>query len=373
MKKQTTALLAAIMICTSLVGCSDTNSSSIANSSTTNSKTDSGTSESSDVKIESSTAESSEASSQETESKTELSGKVVVYMPSPAGLNEKYIADFQEKTGVEVELFQGTTGEILARLETEKDNPVADVVVLASWSDGLAMKKTGQLMSYTPKNSDKLYDGWMDSDCQLFGTSASAVGVIYNTTIISDLSADWNELADEKYKDQIAIPDPEKSGACKDFLAGYMYAYGDEGWKTWENLASMGMTVPGANKAALEAVVTGEKGILIAGVDYNAYSSIKKGEPLQIYYPKSGTVINPRPAMILNTSKNVDNAKAFVDYLLSDDAQNLVVNAFLLPGRSDITCDNRTNVSDIPTFDIDWDKMSEISDETAANLNKLCK
>lgn len=76
-------------------------------------------------------AESSDA----VEAEKELSGKVVVYMPSPSGLNEKYVADFQEKTGVTVELFEGTTGEILARLEAEKENPVADVVVLASWSE----------------------------------------------------------------------------------------------------------------------------------------------------------------------------------------------------------------------------------------------
>ena len=81
------------------------------------------------------------------------------------------------------------------------------------------------------------------------------------------------------------------------------------------------MTVPGANKAALESVTTGEKAILVAGVDYNAYSNINKGEPLAIYYPESGTVINPRPAMILKTSSNLENAKKFVDYLLSDDAQ----------------------------------------------------
>lgn len=76
-------------------------------------------------------------------------------------------------------------------------------------------------------------------------------------------------------------------------------------------MADNGMMIPGANKAALEAVTTGEKGILVAGVDYNAYSSMAKGEPLNIYYPASGTVINPRPAMILKSSKNVDNAKAF--------------------------------------------------------------
>ncbi|MDO5417502.1 MAG: ABC transporter substrate-binding protein [Lachnospiraceae bacterium] len=301
-----------------------------------------------------------------------LSGKVVVYMPSPSGLNEKYVADFEKKTGVKVELFEGTTGEILARLEAEKENPAADVVVLASWSDGLTLKADGGLMSYEPLNADKLYDGWKDEDNMLFGTSASAVGVIYNTTLVDNLDADWSELAGSEYKDMLAIADPEKSGSCKDFLAGYMYS-AKEDWSAFEGMAENGMVVPGANKAALEAVTTGEKAILVAGVDYNAYSSMKKGEPLAIYYPKSGTVINPRPAMILKSSKNVDNAKAFVDYLLSDDAQKLVSDAFLLPGRSDITCDNRTNVNDIPTLDTDWDWMMEHAGEIAAKLNELCK
>ena len=77
-----------------------------------------------------------------------LSGKVTVYMPSPAGLSDKLAALFTEKTGVEVEQFQGTTGEILARLEAEQVNPVADVVILASWSDGLSMKADDKLESY---------------------------------------------------------------------------------------------------------------------------------------------------------------------------------------------------------------------------------
>ncbi len=133
------------------------------------------------------------------------------------------------------------------------------------------------------------------------------------------------------------------------------------------------MTVPGANKAALEAVTTGEKAILIAGVDYNAYTSIKKGEPLNIYYPKSGTVVNPRPAMILKTSPHTANAKAFMDYLLSDEAQQLVAKANLLPGRSDIKAETRTNLSDIPQIKTDWDKMMKISIETAKKLNEICK
>lgn len=304
------------------------------------------------------------------EAATELTGKVTVYMPSPAGLADKLATGFTEKTGVEVEVFQGTTGEILARLETEEANPVADVVILASWSDGLSMKQDGKIMSYVPANADKAVEGWIDADSMLFGYSASAVGVIYNTTVIPELSADWSELSDAQYADQLAIPDPEKSGACKDFVAGFVNAYG---WGALEGMAANGMTVPGANKATLEAVTTGEVGILVAGVDYNAYSSISKGEPLAIYYPAGGTVVNPRPAMIMNTAPNVDNAKAFIDYLYSDEAQKMVADAYLLPGRSDVQCDGRTNLADIPQITCDWDKMMEIASESAAKINEICQ
>lgn len=301
-----------------------------------------------------------------------LSGKVTVYMPSPAGLADKLAEAFKEKTGVEVEQFQGTTGEILARLEAEQANPVADVVVLASWSDGLTLKADGKLESYKPKVADKINEGFIDADNTLFGSSASAVAVIYNKTLLPELNADWSELADPKYKDMIAIPDPEKSGACKDFLAGFVTGLGDgeDIMKAW---ADNGLVIPGANKAALEAVTTGEKAILIAGVDYNAYKSIDKGEPLGVYYPKSGTVINPRPAMILKTAPNKDNAKAFVDFLFSEEAQKMVADAYLLPGIKDIEYDTRSNLKDIPTINADWDEMMKVASDTAAELKELCK
>lgn len=296
-------------------------------------------------------------------------GKVTVYMPSPAGLSNKIAKGFEKKTGIKVEQFQGTTGEILARLEAEKSNPVADVVILASWSDGLSMKQKGELASYTPQNADKMVKDFKDNDNELFGYSASAVGVIYNKNVIPELSADWKELSDPKYEGKLAIPDPEKSGACKDFLAGYISAYG---WDALEGMAKNGMKVPGANKAALEAVTTGEVGILVAGVDYNAYSAIKKGEPLAIYYPKSGTIVNPRPAMMMKSAPDKENAQKFMDYLLSDEVQKMVADAYLIPGRSDVKAKN-IDLKDIPQIKPDWEKMMSIASETAAKLNALCK
>lgn len=176
MKKRMVCLALALCLCPGLAACKET-----ANETTPSATTPAAT-ETTDAK---------------------LSGKVTVYMPSPAGLADKLAAAFTEKTGVKVEQFQGTTGEILARLEAEQENPVADVVILASWSDGLSMKAEGKLESYTPANAEKVIPGWIDADSTLFGSSASAVGVIYNTTVVPELNADWLAPADAQYKDSL--------------------------------------------------------------------------------------------------------------------------------------------------------------------------
>ena len=38
----------------------------------------------------------------------------------------------------------------------------------------------------------------------------------------------------------------------------------------------------------------------------------------------------------MKDSKNVEGAKEFIDYLLSDDVQKQISKAYLLPGRTDI-------------------------------------
>ena len=83
MKKRLVCLALALCLCPGLAACKET-----ANETTPSATTPAAT-ETTDAK---------------------LSGKVTVYMPSPAGLADKPAAAFTEKTGVKVEQFQGTTG-----------------------------------------------------------------------------------------------------------------------------------------------------------------------------------------------------------------------------------------------------------------------
>ena len=51
--------------------------------------------------------------------------------------------------------------------------------------------------------------------------------------------------------------------------------------------------------------------MVIAGVDYMTYSAKAKGEPVDIVYPKSGTVISPRSG-IMKDSKMLKVQKSLL-------------------------------------------------------------
>ena len=67
-------------------------------------------------------------------------------------------------------MFQGTTGKILS-FRSGKNNPVADIVVLASVASMDGLKATDQLQSYeAAKNKDKINSDWSDQDGYFMAT-----------------------------------------------------------------------------------------------------------------------------------------------------------------------------------------------------------
>ncbi len=103
-----------------------------------------------------------------------------------------------------------------------------------------------------------------------------------------------------------------------------------------------GAIVAGANQQALNPVLRGAKAAVFGAVDYIALESRARGESVEVIFPASGTVIAPRPAMILASSRNPEAAKRFLDYMLSDDGQRRVARLFLMPARPEIPAERPT-------------------------------
>lgn len=312
-----------------------------------------------------------ENSAAEAAGEKQKNNKLVVYTAGPTGLAEELENAFEQNTGMTVEVFQGTTGKVLARLESEKANPVADVVILASLPAMEGLKEQGSLLAYKEaKGKEAINPEWSDKDGYFYGYSASALGIVYNTNNVKEAPKEWEDLTKPEWKGKIAIPDPSQSGSALDFLYGYTQGNPDA-WKTIEAWKDNDLMLAGANKEALETVVTGSKDIVISGVDYMTYAAKADGEPVDVLYPESGTVVSPRPAGILKEAQNVEGAKQFIDFLLSNEGQQLVGDAYLLPGNENTPLKDRAPLKDIPTITFDWNDNEQQTTEIIEKFKEM--
>ncbi len=262
------------------------------------------------------------------------SHRLVVYAAGPRSLAEKIAAAFTAESGVEVDLFQATTGQLMARLEAEKYRPRADVVLFASEVAAAALKAENRLLAHRPPNAGLLREGWSDPEGFYHASGAALVGVAVAAER-KGLPPSWEQLLDMPEGLRLIMPSPSRSGAAGDFLVAYLVAR-PEGLRQFERARARGLDFAAANSQALSSLLMGAHHGVLGAVDYLIYRQIERGEPLRMFFPEEGAVLVTRPLAILSSTRNPDAARAFVDFYFGDLAQERVAAEHLLPGRRDI-------------------------------------
>ncbi|MEE9653680.1 ABC transporter substrate-binding protein [Kluyvera ascorbata] len=292
---------------------------------------------------------------------------LTVYTAGPGSLAKNLASGYEKKTGVKVNIFQATTGKVMARLEAEQANPQADVLISASWDTAEDLHGRGWLLSYQSGNADKVPAALKSTDYVAQGISA--LGIVWNTKSGTPEPKEWRDLTEAAFKDKVTTPDPALSGASLDLLIGLQNGMGDKAWALFDELKKNGMVVSGPNAQAVTPVMQGAKAAVFGAVDYVSYGNIDQGESLKVIFPASGTVIAPRPMMILKSTQHADEAKAFVDYVLSPEGQAMVAEAWLMPARSDVSA-KRPLLNDLKVLPTASDGSSERS-AVLARFNTL--
>ena len=259
---------------------------------------------------------------------------LTVYTAGPGSLAKSRASGFEQQTGVKVTVFQATTGKVMARLEAEQANPQADVLISASWDTAEDLHQRGWLLPFASANADQVPANLKSAD--YIAQGVSALGIVWNSKSGTPEPKEWRDLTQPAFKDKVTTPDPALSGAALDLLIGLQNSMGDQAWQLFDDLKKNGMVVSGPNAQAVTPVMQGAKAAVFGAVDYVSYGNIQQGESLKVIFPASGTVIAPRPMMILKTSKHADDAKAFIDYVLSPEGQARVADAWLMPARRDV-------------------------------------
>lgn len=264
------------------------------------------------------------------------SGKLVLYTSQPEKDAAQTVAAFRKvNPQVEVEIFRSGTTEIMGKLAAEfaGGQPHADALLIADAASMEALKKDGRLMAYPGAKVDGLQAGSFDVDKTYFGSKLVTTGIVFNTAAKLRPTS-WLDLDKPALKGLISIPSPLYSGAAAIMLST-MVSRPDLGWKFFEGLKANETVAVRGNGAVLRSVASGEKAYG-ALVDFMAFNAKAQGSPVDFVFPSEGAPAVTEPVAIMKTTRNEAAAKAFVDFILSDDGQKLAVSMGYIPAKASV-------------------------------------
>lgn len=155
--------------------------------------------------------------------------------------------------------------------------------------------------------------------------SALPVVLIYNTKLVRQNPPErWADLLDAGWRGRIAFADPTVSGSSCTALGTLLQAVGGN---TDNTLAAFFRNLDGRIITDSGGVVPSvADGSCYVGVtlEENARKAIADGLDVAIVYPAEGTSVLPDGAAIVRGCAHEENARQFIDFLLSPDVQQLL-------------------------------------------------
>lgn len=287
---------------------------------------------------------------------------------------------FQQETGVKVSFLRAATGDLINRVIAEKDAPKADVLLGGPSSLHIAAADKGALAVYRSPVAAKLPAYARDPAGHWTGFYVTALGIGVNEERFkqkfgtSPLPKTWDDLANPKFKGEIVVTDPAASSTAYLFVQTQLQRLGwDSGWSYLERLVPLVGQFPSSGGAPPQLVGTGEYSLGVAYIHALATYQ-KKGFPVRIIVPPQ-TAGEVGVVSIIAGGPNPDNAKRFVDFILSPKAQAAFVKISLTaPVNPDVALpEGAVSVKSIDLIDYDAKKAGDQRDEVLARWQKIAK
>ncbi|NDW00475.1 ABC transporter substrate-binding protein [Salipiger sp. PrR002] len=231
---------------------------------------------------------------------------------------------------IKVEWTRNGTSALMnvVRAEIEADNVQPDVLLVADVINLGELKAGGHLLAYEDAPVSEYDPATYDADMTYFGTKAMTTGIAYNTEIAEPVTH-WMDLITEENRGMIGVPSPLYSGAALNHLHALLNVEGI-GWEFYEGLNDLDIVPEGGNGPATKAVASGMAKYAII-VDANALRAKASGSPVDYIVPEDGVSFITEPAAIMAGTEHPEEAKLFIDFLLSEEGQKLVAEQGSLP------------------------------------------
>jgi len=261
--------------------------------------------------------------------------EVVIVTSFPKELFETYKKAFEAKyPGVTVVVKQKQTTEGVTYIRETAAKPEADIM-WASAVDAFQVLKTEKLLTQyaLPKEISSRIPAKVgtfpihDPDGTYFGFALSGYGMMWNKPYLQahklKAPAEWTDLVDPNYYGHLAISAPSRSGTTHLTVEAILQAYGwEKGWALLLNMGGNMAVVTERSFGVPEGVNNGQYGIGIV-IDFFGLSAIASGFPVDFTYPSMTPIVPANVGMVKN-APNQENAKLFINFLLSEEGQLLL-------------------------------------------------
>ncbi len=287
------------------------------------------------------------------------SDTLVVYSPHKQTLVDLVVDMYQSDTGKKVEVITAGTGELIARVKTEASNPNADVF----WGGSMntLIPETSLFEEYRSPNESNVEPAFKNVEGTVSRFSAIPSTIVVNTTELAKACGSDAQITGYQsiidlvktcpdLKGRVSNANPSKSSSSFEQLINQVWAFAyinaeqalgrvavmEDITSTylgaaWDNVAQLVEVYDGKHSAGSGAVITDVvQGETIVGLSYEmaAAEAADNSDDLILVYPEEGSVVKADGAAIIKGAKNLEGAKEFMDYLLSEKVQNVIKSVY---------------------------------------------
>ena len=308
--------------------------------------------------------------------------EVTVYVSTDRVFSEPILRAYEQQSGVRVNAVYDTeetksTG-LANKLLAEKNRPQADVF----WSNEpvrtLVLKRNGVLAAYKSPNAEGIPATFKDPEGYWTGFSARSRVIVYNTNLVKPDEAPKSifDLADPKWKDQVAIADP-RFGSTSFHVAALYAEVGDErAEEFFRKLKNNGVKIVPGNSVVRDMVARGEAKVGLTDTD-DVNVALEDKQPVAMVFPDRdgmGVPIMPNMVSLVANGPHSEAGKKLIDYLLSPEIERMLAQseAVQIPLHSGI--EGPKNIPPLSSFKpmtLDYGKAADRVEDVTKRLQPI--
>jgi len=237
--------------------------------------------------------------------------------------------EFEKATGIKVNFVRFSSGEALARVIAEKNNPRVDVLFGGPVETHAAGIKEGIFEPYKPPSFGALAARFRHVEGQWVAIADDPLVFMSNTKFLKENNlkppASWADLLAPAYKNMIQMADARTSGTAVTRIFSVLEVYGRDEEKAFDYMKKLRPNVQLYTKSGGGGTLPVGLGQAGAGIFFivDALDTKAKGYDVTISFPKEGIGTSAEAIALLKGAKNPELGKKLIDWAASPAMQSL--------------------------------------------------